>query len=75
MYVFIYIYIYIYQFPPNTIKSIRQHERINKKKCRQKMSIMFNDILYIYIYIYIYIVIVLPLASIASLFKYELRSR
>ena len=36
----------------NTIKSIRQYERINKKVCRQKMSIMFNEI-YIYIYIYI----------------------
>ena len=35
---------YIHQFPPNTIKSIRQYERINKKICRQKMSIMFNEI-------------------------------
>ena len=41
---------YIKQFPPNTIKSIRQYERINKKICRQKMSIMFNEIC-IYIYI------------------------
>ena len=50
---------YINQFPPNTIKSIRQYERINKKICRQKMSIIFNEIcinekmLPVYIYIYI----------------------
>ena len=44
---------YINQFPPNTIKSIRQYERINKKICRQKMSIIFNEI-YIYVYIYIH---------------------
>ena len=43
---------FINQFPPNIIRSIRQFERINKKICRQKMSIMFNQI-YIYIYIYI----------------------
>ena len=35
---------YINQFLPKTIKSIRQYERINKKICRQKMSIMFNKI-------------------------------
>ena len=35
---------YINQFPPNTIKSIRQYERINKEICRQKISIMFNEI-------------------------------
>ena len=35
---------YITQFPPNTIKAIRQYERIEKKICRQKMSIMFNEI-------------------------------
>ena len=49
---------YINQFPPNTIKAIRQYERINQKICRQKMSIMFNEIcvcIYIYIYIYIYL--------------------
>ena len=46
---------YINQFPPNTIKSIRQYERINKKIWRPKMSIIFNEIcIYIYIYIYIY---------------------
>ena len=48
---------YINQFPPNMIKAIRQYEQINKKICRQTMSIMFNEICieYIYIYIYIYI--------------------
>ena len=35
---------YINQFPPNTIKAIREYERIQKKICRQKMSIMFNEI-------------------------------
>ena len=42
----------INRFPPNTIKAIREYERIKKNICRQKMSIMFNEI-YIYIYIYI----------------------
>ena len=48
-------------FPPNTIKVIREFERIQKKICRHKMSIMFNEIciyeemLLKYIYIYIYI--------------------
>ena len=47
---------YINQFPPNTIKAIREYERIQKKICRQKMSIIFNEIcIYIRIYIYIYI--------------------
>ena len=45
---------FINQFLPKTIRWIRQYERINKKICRQKISIMFNEI-YIYIYIYIYI--------------------
>ena len=35
---------YINQFSPNTIKSIRQYERINKKICRQKISIIFKEI-------------------------------
>ena len=35
---------YINQFPPNTIKSIRQYERINKKICRHKISIIFKEI-------------------------------
>ena len=56
---------YLNQFPPNTIKVIREFERIQKKICRHKMSIMFNEICineemlpkYTYIYIYIYICI------------------
>ena len=35
---------YINQFPPNTINVIREFERIQKKICRHKMSIMFNEI-------------------------------
>ena len=81
---------FINQFPPNTIKVIWEFERIQKKICRHKMSIMFNEIcIYIYVddYVDIYSptpvglsspaneVIVLPLAFIASLFIYELRSR
>ena len=54
---------YFNQFPLNTIKVIREFERIQKKICRHKMSIMFNETCitvemlpkYIYIYIYIYI--------------------
>ena len=42
---------YLNQFPPNTIKVIREFERIQKRICRHKMSIMFNEIC-IYIYIY-----------------------
>ena len=34
---------YINQFPPNTIKVIWEFERIQKKICRHKMSIMFNE--------------------------------
>ena len=53
---------YLNQFPPNTIKVIREFKRIQKKICRHKMSIMFNEICineemlpkYTYIYIYIY---------------------
>ena len=53
---------YINQLSPNTIKVIREFERIQKKICRHKMSFMFNEICfneemlpkYIYIYIYIY---------------------
>ena len=33
---------YLNQFPPNTIKVIREFKRIQKKICRHKMSIMFN---------------------------------
>ena len=54
---------YLNQFPPNTIKVIREFERIQKRICRHKISIMFNEICineemvpkYTYIYIYIYI--------------------
>ena len=35
---------YINQFLQNTIKVIREFERIQKKICRHKMSIMFNEI-------------------------------
>ena len=42
---------YINQFPQNTIKVIREFEQIQKKICRHKMSIMFNEN-YIYTYIY-----------------------
>ena len=53
---------YINQFLPNTIKVIREFERIQKKICRHKMSIMFNEICineemlpkYTYVYIYIH---------------------
>ena len=53
---------YLNQFPPNTIKVIREFERIQKRICRHKMSIMFNEICineemlpkYTYIYIYNY---------------------
>ena len=53
----------INQFPQNMIKVIWEFERIQKKICRHKMSIMFNKICineemvrkYTYIYIYIYI--------------------
>ena len=52
---------YLNQFSSNTIKVIREFERIQKKICRHKMSIMFNEIFineemlpkYIYICIYI----------------------
>ena len=35
---------YINQFPPNTMKVIREFERIQKKISRHKMSIMFYEI-------------------------------
>ena len=56
---------FLNQFPPNTIKVIWEFERIQKKICRHKMSIMFNEICineemlpkytHTHIYIYIYI--------------------
>ena len=56
---------YLNQFPPNTIKVIREFERVQKKICRHKMSIMFNEICineeiqpkYIHTHTYIYIYI------------------
>ena len=54
---------YLNQFPLNTIKVIWEFERIQKKICRHKMSIMFNEICineemlpkYSYIYIFVYV--------------------
>ena len=51
------------QLPPNTMKTIREYERIQKKICRQNMSIMLNEICineemqpkYTHTHIYIYI--------------------
>ena len=52
---------YINQFPPNTIKVIREFEWIQKKIYRHKMSLLFNEIcIYIYIYIYIYMYVCIP---------------
>ena len=57
----------INQFPLNAIKLMQWHEKINIKMCRQRMSILFNQIFikeerlpkhthtHTYIYIYIYI--------------------
>ena len=68
---------YINQFPPNTIKVIREFARSQKKICRHKMSIMFNEI-YIneemlpkYIYIYIYTCMDLPNPSIIKRMWYN----
>ena len=63
---------YINQFPLNTIKVIWEFERIQKKICRHKMSIMFNEIfideemLPIYIYIYIYILCLVVYQSVQN---------
>ena len=35
---------FINQFLPDTIKSITQLQRIYTKMCRQRMSILFNEI-------------------------------
>ena len=59
---------YMNKIPPNTIKAIRLYERIQKKICRQKMSIMFNEI---YIYIYIYNVSHLVILSVYSMLVYR----
>ena len=61
---------YINQFPPNTIKAIREYERVQKKICRQEMCIMFNEI-YInedMLPIYIYILFV-NVSSLDNIFK------
>ena len=63
---------YTNQFPLNTIKVIQEFERIQKKICRHKMSIMLNEIcineemLPIYIYIYIYILYNVSFVSILA---------
>ena len=69
---------YINQFPPNIIKSIQQYERINKKICRQKLSIMFNEICineemlpkythaHTHVYIYIYIIYNMNVAKLCQ---------
>ena len=55
---------YLNQFPPNMIKVIWEFERIQKRICRHKMSIMFNEIcIYIYIYIYVCIITVLCMST------------
>ena len=56
---------YINQFPPNTIKVIQELEQIQKKICRHKMSIMFNEIC-IYNYIYIYVCV-----CVCVIFKWQ----
>ena len=45
---------YLNQFPANTIKVMREFERIQKRICRHKMSIMFHWNLQNIIYIYIF---------------------
>ena len=59
---------YINQFSPNTINPIWQYERINKKICRQKMFIIFNEIC-IYIYIYIYVCVCVCVCVFGFWFK------
>ena len=65
---------YLNQFPPNTIKVIREFERIQKKICRHKMSIMFNEICineemlskYTYIYVCVCVCVTLRICAIYS---------
>ena len=67
---------YINRFPPNTIKVIREFERIQKKICRHKMSIMFNEICineemlpkytYIYVCVCVCVCMCVYLGSISS---------
>ena len=66
---------YLNQSPPNTIKVIREFERIQKKICRHKVSIMFNEIcineemLPKYTYIYIYVCVCVYLVSTKKSFN------
>ena len=72
---------YLNQFPPNTIKVIREFERIQKRICRHKMSIMFNEICineemlpkYTYIYIYIYITVLVFTISLLGFVADQMR--
>ena len=58
---------YLNQFPPNTINVIREFERIQKKICRHKMSIMFNEIcIYDYIDMCLYICIYAEYVNLSS---------
>ena len=75
---------YLNQFPPNTIKVIREFERIQKKIYWHKMSIMFNEMcineemlpkytylyMYIYIYIYIYVCVCVCVCVLAALLQW-----
>ena len=66
---------YLNQFPPNTIKVIREFERIQKKICKHKMSIMFNEIcIYIYrymcIYIYVYVYLFVCVCAYSLILTY-----
>ena len=55
------------------IKAIRQYEQIQKKICRQKMSIMFNEIC-IDIYIYIYVCVCVCVCTCMFIYTYFLFS-
>ena len=69
---------YLNQFPPYTIKVIREFERIQKRICRHKMSIMFNEICineemlpkYTYIYIYIYVCVCVCVCMYVYIYMY-----
>ena len=68
---------YINQFPQNKIKVIREFERIQKKICRYKFSIMFNEIcineemLRKYTYIYIYMCVCVCVCVCVCIFIYN----
>ena len=71
---------YLNQFPPNTIKVIREFERIQKRICRHKMSIMFNEIcineemLPKYTYIYIYVCVCVCARTCVCVHEWEKKS-